>query len=364
MRKLVSFIAFALAGALGAAGFYLSLPYWHKDSMPQPMASGPPAVVEPQQAVCSGMVEAVGGEVDVCSQLAGELIEVRARDGERVQKGQVLAMLDAQRQEAEIGVAAAMAACAEAKLKRVQAGVGAEEKQEALLAAESVDALLKYETANCERLRKLYATKAISLDELQRSEDKADHLRKQRDGLKEHYESLRRGPLPEEVALARADVAAAESRLRQANVNYAYRLVCAPLSATVLRVCRHAGDSVSLDPPTPIVRLVDASRLRIRLEVDEAYVSRLKTPRAGTFQVGGIAENVGRLVVTTLIPQFGPKRLFNPDTSARVDTRILDVLCDVEQCSVPLSPGQRITAQISLKDDSHVAQDGHPHHPP
>ena len=187
---------------------------------------------------------------------------------------------------------------------------GAEEKQEALLAAESVDALLKYETANCERLRKLYATKAISLDELQRSEDKADHLR---EAAGRTQRALR---VPAPRAPAGRDRLGPRGRRRRGIASppgqCQLRLPAGrgPMSATVLRVCRHAGDSVSLDPPTPIVRLVDASRLRIRLEVDEAYVPRLKTPRAGTFQVGGIAENVGRLVVTTLIPQFGPKRLF------------------------------------------------------
>ena len=86
-------------------------------------------------------------------------------------------------------------------------------------------------------------------------------------------------------------------------------MVYAPIGGTILQVYRHAGDSVSLQQQTPIVRMVDASHLRIRLEIDEAYVPRLKPPREGTFQVGGIAENVGRLVVTTLIPQFGPKTL-------------------------------------------------------
>jgi hypothetical protein len=98
--------------------------------------------------------------------------------------------------------------------------------------------------------------------------------------------------------------------------------------------------------------MVDAGRLRIRLEVDEADVPRLKPPREGTFEVGGIADTVGRLVVTTLIPQFGPKRLFNPDTSARFDTRILAVLCEIKDCSIPLHPGQRITAHVPLEGDS------------
>ncbi len=130
-----------------------------------------------------------------------------------------------------------------------------------------------------------------------------------------------------------------------------------------MQIYRHAGDSVSVQQQTPIVRMVDAGHLRIRLEIDEAYAARLKPPREGTFQVGGVAEDVGRLTVATVIPQFGPKRLFNPDTSARIDTRILDVLCDIRDCSIPLYPGQRITARIPLEDE-HAPKNGHSHHPP
>ena len=46
-------------------------------------------------------------------------------------------------------------------------------------------------------------------------------------------------------------------------------MVYAPVDGTVLQVYRHAGDSVSIQQQTPIVRLVDASHLRIRLEIDE-----------------------------------------------------------------------------------------------
>jgi hypothetical protein len=58
---------------------------------------------------------------------------------------------------------------------------------------------------------------------------------------------------------------------------------------------------------------------------------------------GGQGEQ--RLTIRTVLPQFGPKRLFNPDTSARLDTRVLGVLCDVLEAEIPLYPGQRITAR-------------------
>jgi multidrug resistance efflux pump len=352
MSKIISLIIGLVLGATGVAFYAGLIPDWqHKAATPPISPITETKIPEPAQAVCTGMVEAAGGEVDVFAQMPGELVEVNVRDGDTVKKGQVVAVLDARRQEAAISVAESAVALAQAKLKRIQAGVGKEEKQEALDAADAVAALLKYEIANRDRLRKLYSTKAISLSDLEASENQVVHLEKQMDSLKEHYASLRRGPLPEEIELARAEVTEAQQKLQQAKVNYDYRMVYAPENGTVLQVYRHAGDSVSIQQQTPILRLVDAGHLRIRLEIDETDAPRLKPPREGTFEVGGIADSVGKLVVTTVVPQFGPKRLFNPDTSARMDTRIIAVLCDIKQCSISLYPGQRITARIPLEDE-------------
>ncbi len=73
-----------------------------------PVAKEPPGpaarvAAKPAEAVCTGMVEAAGGEIDVFAQMPGELVEVNVREGKSVQKGQVVAVLDARRQEAEIG---------------------------------------------------------------------------------------------------------------------------------------------------------------------------------------------------------------------------------------------------------------------
>jgi hypothetical protein len=152
------------------------------------------------------------------------------------------------------------------------------------------------------------------------------------------------GRFLEEVAAAEARVVLAEAQLRMAQVHHRYHEVRAPLSGRVAAVYRHAGDAISLEQLTPILRIIDTERLRIRVEIDEADVPRIRPGMEGSFHVRGVPQEAGRLVVRTLVPQFGPKRLFTPDASARVDTRVLHVLCDVLDARIPLHPGQRITA--------------------
>ena len=59
-----------------------------------------------------------------------------------------------------------------------------------------------------------------------------------------------------------------------------------------------------------------------------------------------MTEAEGRLVVKTIIPMFGPERLFNPDTSVRNDTRTIAMLCEPLDDRIPLFLGQRVTAYL------------------
>jgi len=43
---------------------------------------------------------------------------------------------------------------------------------------------------------------------------------------------------------------------------------------------------------------------------------------------------------------FGPRRLFNPDTSVRSDTRTVSVLCEPADLQIGLLLGQRVTALL------------------
>jgi multidrug resistance efflux pump len=226
----------------------------------------------------------------------------------------------------------------------VEAGNGQEEIDQALFELQSVEALLSFETASSQRTADLHARNAMTAEQLDQKGQRVAQLQRQRDSLRKRHEALVRGALPEEIAVARAELASAEQRLHRAGVENEYRFVRAPMAGTVVKVYRHGGDSVLIDQPCPIVRLADPTRLRVRLEIDEADVPRVRAGMSGTFSIPGDAGEPGRLTVRTILPLFGPSRLFNPDTSARQDNRTLDVLCDSGETSLPLYPGQRVTA--------------------
>jgi HlyD family secretion protein len=304
--------------------------------------------------ICTGMVEAVDGEIEVFAQIPGELAEVRVSEGDEVAQGQILAVIDASRFAAMMAVAEAQAEVARANLKRIEAGSGDEEKDEVLFAAESIEALLGFERIQVERFRTLSETHAVPLHDLQKAQGQLEHLAQQAKSLRQRHAALVRGPLAEELEVAHAEVVLAEARVEETRINYEYRMVRAPSAGTVVKVYRHAGDSVSIEQITPILRMVDSSRLQIRLEIDEADVPLLQPGLEGTFRIRGHQEPVGVLRIGRIVPQFGPKRLFTPDTSVPMDTRTLSVLCEIGDSHLGLYPGQRVTATLFMNSPGRV----------
>jgi multidrug resistance efflux pump len=331
----------------GAALKFLALPMAEPDGAVAATASAERAAAPGRPLVCSGRVEAVSGEVDVSAQIGGAIAELRVTEGSLVRMGDVLAVLEGARENAELTVAEANVRLARSKLDQLRAGPGKEEIAQSLFDVHSADAQLASENSSLNRSRLLAESNAEAPEAYQQRQQRVRQLQSQRESLQKRHEALRRGALPQEVEVAKSELTLAEARLERAKVESGYRVIKAPMTGTVVEVFRHVGDSVWTVTPSPILRLADPGKVRVRLEVDEANVPRLQAGAEGSFTIQGVHGEAGRVVIKTVIPMFGPKRLFNPDTSARMDTRTLAVLCEARDCGVPLYHGQRVTARFT-----------------
>ena len=285
-----------------------------------------------RRLVCVGRVEPVSGEVEVCAQMSGTLTSLLVKEGDWVTNGTVLAEVDAPREKAALDLALA-------KLARVKAGNGKEEIAAAEANRDAIAAELAFAESELQRAVKLREKQVVAEDELERKRQETDTLRKQVISAEKQAEALKRGPLPEDIALAEAEVASAQAA-------YDLRLVLAESDGVILELQRHGGDFVAVNFPTPILRMANTRRLRVRLEVNEQDVYRVKAGVKGEFTTFGADQSSGRLVVKTILPSFAPRRLFEPDSTARMDTRTLQVLCEIA-VDAQVYAGQRLTATFT-----------------
>jgi HlyD family secretion protein len=292
-----------------------------------------------------GRVEAVSEEIRVSSELSGRLKKVYVEEGDRVQRGDVLAELVNDDFRARVAVAEAELAQREAELRRTVNGAREQERREAEASMQAAKAVLDNAKNEAERRRGLADRNVISRDEAERYERAYQVARAQYEQAGQHFALVDAEAREEDRAHAEAAVETARAQLAEARAYFEKTFIRAPLSGVILRKLRHTGESVSTQFDSPVITMADDSTLRVRLDVDETDVSKLRVGQRayvtaeayGPHQFGGWVIRVGRIL--------GRKNVRTDEPSEHVDTKILETL-------VELDPGQRLP--LGLRVDSFV----------
>jgi RND family efflux transporter MFP subunit len=201
------------------------------------------SVIVAQTTTAPDWLEAIGTvraaqTSQVASQMMGDIVEIRAHEGDRVQSGQVLAVLnDAQPRSGT---------------DQATAALNVAEKE--VSAADSDFALAE---ATLKRYQQLYEKKSVSPQEF--------------DEIKSRYQSAeaRRD-------MARAGQAQANAGLMQARTSLGYARIHAPFAGVVTEKKADAGTLAS--PGMPIFTIEDTRSYRLEVTVDE---SELRFVRIG-----------------------------------------------------------------------------------
>lgn len=303
------------------------------------------AVADTTLIAAPGRVEAVSEEVRVSSELSGRLKVVNVEEGDRVRQGQVLAEIQNDDYHARVQEAEAELAQREAELRRTVNGSREQERREAEASMKAAEAVLNNAKSEAERRRGLADRSVISRDEAERYERAYQVARAQYDEAAQHFSLVDADAREEDRAHAEAAVATAKAQLAEARAYLEKSYIRAPINGVILRKLRHTGESVSTQFDSPVVTIADDSVLRVRMDVDESDVSKLRvglrayvTAEAyGDHKFWGSVIRVGRIL--------GKKNIRTDEPSEHVDTKILETL-------VELDPGQRLP--LGLRVDSYV----------
>src|SRR5262249_31531309 len=139
-----------------------------------------------------------------------------------------------------------------------------------------------------------------------------------------------------EGALARA-----RAGLREAQAMLHKTILRAPISGVVLRKHLRAGEAVA--PGIPVVTVADTSRLRVRAEVDEIDVGRVRQGQRGYVTAAAYRGRKFEGSVVRVGQMLGRKNFRTGDPNERVDTKVLEVLIELHG-RPPLPVGLRVDA--------------------
>ncbi len=317
-----------LAAALAAIVLLNLAMLWGRDksAVPPPATpDGPPVV-----AAGPGRVEPISEEISVSAEVSGRLHDVFLEEGDRVVRGQVVAVIENQEHLARVRAAEAELGLKEAELLRVVHGARDEERREAAATLTEAEAVLEHARVDLDRRQNLLKDGLISREEADAAERQARVAQARADAARERYRLLEAGAREEDRAGAESEVALARARLEEARALYEKTFVRAPISGVVLRAHRRVGESVSTLFDSPIVTLADRSALRVRVDVDEADVAKVALGQRAYVTADAFpgVRFFGRVVLVGQL--LGRKNVRTDEPSERVDTKILEVLVQLD----------------------------------
>jgi HlyD family secretion protein len=244
-----------------------------------------------------GVVRAT--EVRIAPEVDGQLMTIKARKGDRVRAGDVVAELSAIELTASVGQARAALDAATADRNNVYAGVRAE--QIASLAAEIAKAKSRLEYAEQQLSRTAYLARSetASQQTLDQTENDAASARADVAEAQANYDAAIAGPTREERAIADAQVKAAASALAVLERRLEKTVLRAPADGIVSVIVAEVGENIRVGQPVLVIEATGKQWMSFNAREDTLHGltvgSKVNALRAG-------ARDPTPALVTELVP--------------------------------------------------------------
>ncbi|WP_425091099.1 HlyD family efflux transporter periplasmic adaptor subunit [Tropicimonas sp. S265A] len=300
------------------------------------------AVVSEGDVVALGRITPRGDVVTVAPPFgAGDarISSFRVIEGQTVEAGQILAVLDSLQQfEGQLETARANVAVAQAALVQTDAAVRASRDE----AEASLQRALATERVQSEALARTTSlvdrgvtTKAVLDAAIARATEATRDVEKARATLSRY--DVNSDGVQADIAVAQANLLAARAQVTQAEQDVEKAYVRAPISGTVLSIDVQAGERPGNDG---VLDLGDTTQMTVEAEVYQTLIGRVAVGDPVTVTAPAIrGELTGQ--VTAIGLEIGRQSITSDDPAANTDARVVDVIVTLDAGSS--DKAQRLT---------------------
>lgn len=291
-------------------------------------------------AAAPGRVEPKAGEIRIGTGLLGRVTKVHVKVDDKVEDGELLIELDDAEARARLTSAETQAeALREEREKQFASGrEDVRKAEDAIYSAERAvtGARIELDYAITAKRKDGGHAQAVA-DARKRLTEANERLERERIAF---VKAQSKAGLPAPSS-AESAVSAARTEVRMAEALLDKSRIRASSEGTVLQLNAKAGEIVAPSPEAPLVVLGDMSSVRVKAEVDEGDISKIKVGQKAfvkslSFPGKEFNGTVVRLAPSLFQPKIGPR---GPRRSNDVDVLEVEVGMDAQ---VPLLPGMRV----------------------
>jgi HlyD family secretion protein len=254
-------------------------------------------------------------EVKISPDVAGEIVELTVKEGDHVEKGQLLCRI-----KPDIYIS---------QRDRSMAAISSAKARQAQTEAQFIQADLSYK-----RSKQLFDEQTISKSEFEQAEAS--------------YQVAK-----SEVDAARYSVTSAEASLKEANENLVKTSIYAPMTGNISMLLVEAGERVvgtSMMTGTEMMRVADLSRMEAQVQVNENDIVRVKLGDTAVIEIDAFIDQKFKGIVTE-IANSAKTTGVSADQVTNFDVKILVLPSSYEMLTKegnknPLRPGLSASVDI------------------
>lgn len=243
---------------------------------------------------------------------------IEVREGDRASEGQLLATLHDELLRAQVDQARAQLEAKRQQLTKLEAGSRPQEITRARAQLAAARAQAKGTRDTYERLARLLKQKLASPDEVEEASAKADAAAGEADAAQQTLDLLVEGPRQEDIAAARAELAASEAALVLAEQHLADTRLLAPADGIVRDRILEPGDFAT--PQTPVLTLAFVDPVWVRTYLPEPTLGQVAPGMRAEIHTDSYPGKAYRGWVGYISPtaEFTPKSVETPDLRTRL----------------------------------------------
>ena len=284
-------------------------------------------------------------QVELAFNASGRISGIEVSEGDRVSAGQLLARIDSERLRLSLQQAEAQAAAQQQVLARNEAGSRPEEIRQARAQRDPARASVQDAEQVYQRQLGLAERGFISQLQVDNSRYALDKARAQFLAAEETARLVELGPRKEDIAGARATLAAAEAAVAQLRRDIAETELRAPSAGVIDKRILESGDMAS--PQKPVFTLALTEPLWVRVWLPETQLGRVPVGASASVHTDSHPQKTYRAWVGYVSPaaEFTPKSVETADirSSLVYQTRVY-VCAGADE----LRQGMPATVTISL----------------
>ncbi|MCE2913955.1 MAG: efflux RND transporter periplasmic adaptor subunit [Rubrivivax sp.] len=270
----------------------------------EPETASAPTAPSAFAASAKGRIDVEGGLVRLAAQREGVIERVLVEEGDRVVRGQLLAVVSDAPSQRSLDVARAETDQARSQLPPLSLRLGSAERE-------------------LKRLQPM-AGDSVSEQELDVARDQVALLQA-------------------ELAAAQAAVRLSERREQVALEEIEQRRVRAPMAGTIVRRSARPGDGVSIATVTPLFLFAPDAPFIVRADVEERWLQQLRIGQAAQVELESEEGKSIPAKILRIAPVVG-QRPAGDDPAERQDVRVAEVVLGLEVDSLRI--GQRVIVRF------------------